>query len=126
MTANSPSCSRPWSRAANKALIGGIAAIAIGLIGAPVAGADSYTSADLDFIARVTQQGYHGDPDRLIKTGHVVCGLLDDGASWQTVKASIIIEHEYGRKSAGYYATLFAQAAAWDYCPEHNDEFGNI
>jgi hypothetical protein len=107
-------------------LVGGLAALAIALIGAAVAGADGYTSADLDFIARVTQQGYHGDPDRLIKTGHVVCELLDDGASKQTITAAIMIKDENGSKYPEFDATLFAQAASWSYCPEHPNEFGNI
>jgi hypothetical protein len=39
------------------------------------------TDADTDFVASVTAMGYWDDDmDRLIKTGHVVRQLLDQGA----------------------------------------------
>ena len=70
-------------------LIGALAALAIGLTAAPVAGADPLTANDREFIA-VTDQvilgitgwiGYPKVPAQLrINTAHGVCGLLDDGA----------------------------------------------
>jgi Protein of unknown function (DUF732) len=109
-------------------ILGGLAAFAIGMTGAPVAGADPgyYTAADMDFIAAVTGQGYFGDKDRLIKTGHVVCELLDDDANWQAIEAEIVIHHGSGRKDEGYYAAWFEQYAVYHYCPRHSDKLGVI
>jgi hypothetical protein len=104
-------------------LVGGIAAVAIGL-GAPVAGADGYTAPTWTSSPVSPSRANHGDPDRLIKTGHVVCELLDDGK--QTITAAIMIKHENDSKYPEFDATLFAQAASWSYCPEHTNEFGNI
>jgi hypothetical protein len=109
-----------------KLIIGGLAALAIGLTAAPVAQAAPYTAADLDFIAAVTDLGYYGDKDRLIKTGHVVCELLDDEANWQTIEAEIVIHHGSGRKDEGYYAAWFEQYAVYHYCPRHSDKLGVI
>jgi hypothetical protein len=121
---------RTGGRPTKKAIIGGIAAIAIGLAAAPVAGADpGYSSADLDFIAAVSHEppGYYGDPDRLIKTGNVVCGRLDDGANWQTVEAEIIIHHGAGWEGyAGYNAAIFKQYAIVHLCPRHSDKLSVI
>ena len=60
------------------------------------------------------------DKDRLIKTGHVVCALLDQGANNATVKAEVIIHHSTGKEQSGdggYWANLFIQTAAIAYCP---------
>jgi hypothetical protein len=101
---------------ATRWLIGCIAAIAIGLVAAPVVNADpGYSSPDLNFIANVTAAGYYGDKDRLIKTGHVVCELLDDGANDATVKAEVMIHHE--NSDPQFNALLFINYAAISYCP---------
>jgi hypothetical protein len=105
-----------------KLIVGGLAALAIGLATAPVAGADpGYTAADMDFIAGVTALGYYDeDQDRLIKTGHVVCELLDQGANNATVQAEVVIHHQNGREQpgdGGYWPDLFTQVAAISYCP---------
>ena len=95
-------------------IIGGIAALAVGLVGAPVAGADPYTAEDLEFVQNLATIGYwDADKDRLIKTGHVVCQLLDDGESEATVNAEIIIHH--GGDS--YETMIFTRYAALAYCP---------
>ena len=103
------------------ALIGIIAAFAIGLVIPAPAGASPYTDADMDFIASVTALGYYDDDqDRLIKTGHVVCELLDEGANSATVQAEVTIHHTNGRERAGdggYWPNLFIQTAAIAYCP---------
>ena len=52
----------------------------------------------MDFVAAVTGEGYYGDKDRLIKTGHVVCELLDGGANWRTIEAEIVIHHGAGAR----------------------------
>ena len=87
---------------------------------APAGGAP-YTDADMDFIAGVTALGYYDeDQDRLIKTGHVVCQLLDQGANNATVQAEVIIHHQNGREQpgdGGYWPDLFIQTAAIAYCP---------
>ena len=68
----------------------------------------------------------YGDKDRLIKTAHVVCELLDDGANWQTIEAEIVIHHGSGRSDEGYHAAWFEQYAVYHYCHRHSDKLGVI
>ena len=106
-----------------------VTALAMAIISCPAGTAHAdpgYTAADMDFVAAVTGQGYYGDKDRLIKTGHVVCELLDDGANWQTIEAEIVIHHGSGRKDEGYQAAWFKQYAVYHYCPRHSDKLGVI
>ena len=82
------------------------------MIPAP-AEATPYTKADMDFVASVTAMGYRDDEkDRLIKTGHVVCELLDEGANSATVKAEVTIRYSTGKEQhddGGYWPNLFIQ-----------------
>ena len=102
-------------------LIGVITALAIGFVIPAPAEATPYTKSDMDFVASVTAMGYRDDEkDRLIKTGHVVCELLDEGANSATVKAEVTIRYSTGKEQhddGGYWANLFIQSAAIAYCP---------
>ncbi len=104
-----------------KLIIGVLTALATALVLATPAGGAPYTDADMDFIAGVTALGYYDeDQDRLIKTGHVVCELLDQGATSATVQAEVLIHHQNGREQpgdGGYWPDLFTQVAAISYCP---------
>ena len=42
----------------------------------------------------------------------------------QLLQRLLLLQQRLGRLLNIAGPTLFAKAAAWDYCPEHNDEFG--
>ena len=110
-------------------LIGAVAALSIALGVATPAGGAPYTDTDLTFISNVNSLGYYGDNDLLIKTGHVVCALLDQGANNATVQAEVIIHHSNGREQpgdGGYWPDLFIQLSAISYCPWQDAADWNI
>jgi hypothetical protein len=83
-----------------------------------VAQAD-YTKTDLDFVSDVGMRGYYGDTDGLVKTGHVVCELLDEGANQATVLGAIMNRHQSTDGDQQFAATWFAKYAVVSYCPSH-------
>jgi hypothetical protein len=109
-------------------LIGGIAALSIGLTGAPAqAGATPYTDKDMNFVATVSQLGFVGDTDALIQDGNSVCARLDRGASTGDVEQWVAREPiNTHSTNTGYYAALFVQYAAVNYCPAHATDQGSI
>ena len=121
-----------------KALIGGIAVLAIGLGEAPVAGADAN---DREFIEATDQVimglfdgsremhwiGYPGVPAQLrIDTAHTVCSMFDTNASGQDISDMVVTAFDDRREQADYLAAWFKQSAIIHYCPRHSDEIGII
>ncbi len=119
-----------------KLIIGGLAALAISLAAAPVAGADVN---DREFIKATDKVisgvgpwvgpdgwiGYPKVPVQLrINTAHAVCGLLDGGAS--SANDFIVTALDDRREHAGYLAAWFQQIAIEHYCPWHSDKLGVI
>jgi Protein of unknown function (DUF732) len=119
-----------------KRLIVGVAVLAIGAIGTPVAGADVN---DREFIKAtdkvisgvgvwVGTDGWIGYPEvpvqLRINTAHAVCGLLDGGAS--SANDFIVTALDDRREHAGYLAAWFQQIAIEHYCPWHSDKIGII
>ena len=102
-----------------KLIVGGLAAAAIGLAVAPVAGADDYTTKDLKFVSNVTSLGYHWvDPDTLITAGHQVCTDQEAGIGTGRTKSYITrVTGDTRGDQTEYYATLFMHYAAMSYCP---------
>jgi hypothetical protein len=71
---------------------GGLAALAIGLIGAPVAGADSYTStaAEQNFYSQVYLYAHPSLTDaRLLELGYQACAVRRSGLSTGNAKVSL-------------------------------------
>ena len=101
-------------------VIGGLAALTIGLAAAPVAGADSNDRAFIAATDRVIMGGnasnpnhwigYPGVPAQLrINTAHMVCDMLDDGA--MSANDFIVAALDDRRQHAGYLAAWFEQIA---------------
>ncbi|SRR5258705_9752244 len=129
-----------------KLIVGGLAALAIGLTAAPVAGADPdahtlLTANDRAF-TRSTDQvivmsngadpdghwvGYPKVPTQLrINTARTVCSMLDTGISGQDINDMIVTSFDDRREHAGYLAAWFEQIAIEHYCPRHSDKIGII
>jgi hypothetical protein len=100
---------------------------AIGLAGAPVAQAD-----EQGFVDAIASHGHYavGPPewinDDLVKLGYRVCEAFDRGGDTAAVQTVLTAYNGDTSESADYYATLFAQSAAYELCPEHNGEIGSI
>ena len=119
-----------------KLILGGLAALAIGLIGAPVAGADSNDRAFIKATDKVISgvgpsagpDGWIGFPkvpaQLRIDTAHGVCARLDDGAL--CANDFIVAAFDDRRQHAGYLAAWFEQIAVYHYCPRHSDKIGII
>ena len=99
-----------------KLIVGGLAALAIGLVAAPVAEADDYTTKDLEFVASVAGLGYYDAPHILIDTAHEVCGLLEQDAVGEPARA-FVIRRLSVMEFPDFNATLFVQYSAIAYCP---------
>ena len=119
-------------------IIGGLAALAIGLAAAPVAGADAN---DREFIKATDQVimglfdgsremrwiGYPGVPAQLrIDTAHTACSMFDTNASGQDISDMVVTAFDDRREQADYLAAWFKQSAIVHYCPRHSDEIGII
>ena len=122
-----------------KIIVGGLAALAIGLAAAPVAGANPLDANDRAFIAATDRVimgssgkdpvwrwlGYPGVPAQLrIDTAHGVCGLLDAGAL--SANDYIVATLDDRREHAGYLAAWFQQISIEHYCMRHSDKIGII
>lgn len=119
-------------------LIGGLAALAIGLAAAPVAGADANDRAFIRATDKVIMMhtasnpegqwvGYPKVPAQLrIDTAHTVCSMLDTNISGQDINDTIVTGFDDRREHAGYLAAWFEQSAVYHYCPWHSDEMGII
>ena len=123
-----------------KWFIGVIAPLAIGLIGAPVAGADPLTANDREFIAetdRVIMMHDASNPDGRwvgypkvpvllrIDTAHTVCDMLDANII-TGIGDFIVTAFDDRREHAGYLAAWFEQSAIVHFCPRHSDKLSNI
>ena len=127
-------------------ILGSLAALAIGLVAAPVAGASpdahsKLTANDRAFIEatdRVIVMSNGADPDGhwvgyprvptqlRINTAHTVCSTLDTGISGQGINDMIVTSFDDRREHAGYLAAWFEQIAVEHYCPRHTDKMGII
>ena len=117
-------------------LVGGLAALAIALVAAPVAGADANDRKFIKATDKVISGvgpwvgpdgwiGYPKVPVQLrINTAHAVCDLRDGGAS--SANDFIVTALDDRREHAGYLAAWFQQIAITYYCPRHSDKLGVI
>lgn len=65
-------------------------------------------------------------PDETVQVGYRVCRAFDLGGDTAAVATVRKAYNGDTSESANYYATLFAQYAAYQLCPEHNGEIGPI
>lgn len=101
-----------------------IAGIALGT--AATASAD-----EADFIGAVSALDYYaidcpGCAQDAVDVGYRACAGFDRGGSQAAVRAVLDSYNGPGQSHADYYASLFAQAAAYNLCPEHQNEIGQI
>lgn len=109
-----------------KTLFGAVAMLAgIGLATAGTASAD-----DQGFIDRINIDGHYSTiyPNETIEIGQQVCTIFDNGGDGQAAVDWVL--KKYAGPGNGphenYYATLFAQAASIELCPEHSGVIGQI
>lgn len=106
-----------------KILITGLGAIGIGLLSAPVAAADEdgFIAAieSLDHYATVYSQD-------TISVGYRVCGAFARGGDQAAIAEVLRSYNSDDSANRQYYATLFAQYAAHELCPQHDGEIGQI
>ena len=108
-------------------IVGGLAALAIGLGTAPMVSASPTT----DFFDDITWSGYlgraawrDGQPDLnlLQSTGLAVCDKLAEGMSPTAINYFIVDALDDPRPDAAMHANAFAGWAAVHFCPHYADE----
>lgn len=65
-------------------------------------------------------------PDETVQVGYRVCRAFDLGGDQAAVATVRKAYNGDDSEFADYHATLFAQAAAYNLCPQHGDEIGQI
>ena len=117
-----------------KWLIGGLAALAIGLVAAPVAGADSNDRAFIKATDKViigwpsaAQMAGSDIPRFLSSSGSTPPrGVRQSDAGAPSANDYIVAAFDDRREHAGYLAAWFEQISIEHYCPRHSDKIGII
>jgi hypothetical protein len=65
-------------------------------------------------------------PNETVEVGYRVCRAFDRGGDVAAIQEVMAAYNRDDSSSREYYATLFAQSAAFELCPEHNGEIGPI
>lgn len=95
-------------------------------------GTSTPASADEnDFVSSIASLDYYaiecaGCAQDALDVGYRACAGFDRGGSNAAVQAVLQAYNGPGQENREYYATLFAQYAAYQLCPEHNGEIGPI
>ena len=110
-----------------KIVIGGLAALTIGLVGAVPASATP--EEEYHFLQAIGSLGsdYGGWPQFLsgiepVPVGYRVCSALDRGGDPLTP----VVQAAGDSKYSDYYATIFAGYAVSYLCPEHTGAVGSV
>ena len=93
---------------------------------APASADPALTQNEMNFIGSVAPQGYSGDVYQTVRAGYQVCSMLDRSMTHEAIERFVVDTFSDRRPSASYYAALFSQYAAYNLCPRHIGEFGNI
>lgn len=112
------------SQSAVARLLTGLAIVAgMGVAGAPVASAD-----EQGFIEAIDAVGHYSTiyPDETVQVGYRVCAAFDRGGDVAAIQEVMTAYNRDESPSREYYATLFAQSAAFELCPIHNGKIGPI
>lgn len=109
-----------------KMLLAAFAVAGIALGTAAPASAD-----EVDFIGAISALDYYaidcsGCAQDAVDVGYWACAGFDRGGSPEAVRAVLDAYNGPGQRNLNYYATLFAQYAASELCPEHKGEIGPI
>lgn len=109
-----------------KMLIGLLTALglALGTAGTASASEDAFIKAidSLDYYAIECPGCAHDALD----VGYKACAGFDAGGDTAAIQAVLDSYNGPGQDNAHYYATLFAQYSAYELCPQHNGEIGQI
>lgn len=109
-----------------KLLIVLLAVAGIALAGAPVASASEQAFIEaidsLDHYAI----GCSGCAQDALDVGYRACAAFDVGGDQAAIQEVLRSYNGPGQDNAHYYATLFAQYSAYELCPQHNGEIGQI
>lgn len=110
----------------HRLIASGIAAAGIALLGAPTAAAD-----EQDFITAIESLGHYattapGTAQEALAIGYRACAAFDRGGDAAAIQTVLDAYSGDTSQSRNYHATLFAQQAAYNLCPEHNGEIGQI
>lgn len=102
------------------------ATAALGLSLAPVASADE--AGFLDGIRALDHYATEcpGCEQDALDVGYRACKAFDLGGDQAAIATVLKAYNGDTSDSAQYYATLFAQYASYELCPEHQDEIGPI
>jgi hypothetical protein len=109
-----------------KSLITLLAAVGIALAGAPVA-----TASEDAFVEAIRALEYYaidcpGCAQDALDVGYRVCDAFDTAGKAAAIQEVLRSYNGPGQKNAEYHATLFAQYSAYELCPQHNGEIGQI
>jgi hypothetical protein len=109
-----------------KLLISVLAVFGIALGTAASASAD-----EADFIDAITSLHYYavdcaGCARDAVDVGHKVCSAFASGGKSAAIQAVLTAYNGPGQENPEYYATLFAQYAAHDLCPNYDGQIGPI
>jgi hypothetical protein len=100
--------------------------VGCGAFAGPASADPPLTQDEVNFISAVAPQGYSGDVYATVRAGHQVCSLLDQGLSHVAIQRFVVDTFSDRRQIADYYAALFSQYSAYNLCPRHIGEFGQI
>lgn len=100
------------------------AGIALGTAAPAFASEDAFIKAinSLDYYA-IDCPGCAQDA---LDVGYRVCSAFDAGGKTAAAQEVLRSYNGPGQSNPEYYATLFAQYSAYELCPQHNGEIGQI
>jgi hypothetical protein len=100
------------------------------MAGFGLATAGTACADDQGFIDAIDNVGHYSTvyPDETIEIGQQVCTIFDNGGDGQAAVDWVLKRYQGPGNGPNeeYYATLFAQSAAFELCTEHNREIGPI
>jgi len=96
-----------------------------------LASAGSAAASEQDFLDSIASLNHYaiecaGCADDALDVGYKVCRAFDAGGETAAVQAVLNSYNRDDSPNRDYYATLFAQYAAYELCPQHNGEIEPI
>lgn len=105
--------------------------ILLAVVGLALGTAATASADEAGFVSAIDSLDYYaidcpGCAQDAIDVGYRACAGFDRGGDNAAIQAVLDSYNGPGQSNAQYYATLFAQYAAYQLCPEHNGEIGPI
>jgi len=103
----------------------------LAVLGLALGTAGTASADEAGFIDAIDSLDYYaiecaGCAQDAIDVGYRACAGFDRSGKRAAIQAVLDSYNGPGQTNAEYYATLFAQYAAYQLCPEHNGEIGPI